>query len=85
MDVIPELATMFSVWKRVGQQFHDLDEEVFMDFRNRMKRLVREGPHPHCFGKVFRSQILETEIDRESGSVDVVHVFSLQSIFSFPN
>lgn len=46
---------MLSKWKRVGEQFHALDEAIYIDFWNRTKKAIADGTAPHCFGKVLQA------------------------------
>ena len=60
VDVFPALATnpvfnMLSSWKRVGSEFHALDDAIWQEFWDQMKRKVQEGTAPHCFGKVLQA------------------------------
>lgn len=58
VDNFPVLAknpifNLLSNWKSIGRQYHDLDNAIFMEFWNRMKKSVDDGTAPHSFAKTL--------------------------------
>ncbi|RAO73303.1 uncharacterized protein BHQ10_009315 [Talaromyces amestolkiae] len=58
VDNFPVLAknpifNLLSNWKSIGRQYHNLDNAIFMDFWNRMKKSVDDGTAPHSFAKTL--------------------------------
>jgi hypothetical protein len=55
---LPELEYLpfyeyFSSWKKVGDDIHHKDAEIFTHFWNRMKVEIATGTAPHSWGKEF--------------------------------
>jgi hypothetical protein len=58
IDVLPELEYFplydyLSSWKKIGDEIHRKDAEIFAYFWNRMKKEIAEGTAPHSWGKGF--------------------------------
>jgi len=58
VDTFPELANfplynLFSNWRKIGDEYHKKDYQIYKEFWDTMVKEIDEGKAQHSFGKEF--------------------------------
>jgi hypothetical protein len=84
VDTFPELANfplfdLISSWRRVGNEYHRKDYEIYKEFWDTMVKEIEKGNAQHSFGKEF------VQSDYKAMGIDDVQAAYIWYILTFPN
>ena len=84
VDTFPELANfplfdLISSWRRVGNEYHRKDYEIYKEFWDTMVKEIEKGKAQHSFGREF------VQSDYKAMGIDDVQAAYIWYIFTFPN